>query len=375
MISFLKKYYAFGIGILILIPIILFLQHIGFIIIPDDAPWQLILIFAFWWIIISLPIYKISYLKKNRRTVYKIIGLIALLIITLIIDSNWGMPDNPITMLLLVVFWLGFFYLLVPEFIKKYQKYIFIVYGMSMVYFTYARLFTGDLQRYLEHEKGMAMTLLVLPIPILILLWIYEQWKWLKTLKTDKANAELALLKTQINPHFFFNTLNNLYSLTVKHSDQAPAMILKLSDMMRYTIYEGKKEMVSLKEEVDYLNNYIELHKIRYHKSVDIQFNHEIDTNTSIAPLLFIILLENAFKHGVESLSDAAYIHMNLSSNENSLHFTIANNFDPKEIHEENGIGLDNLKQRLKLIYPKTHKLLIEKSKDRYSVDLIIETP
>ena len=373
MIHFLKKYATFGIGLIILIPLILILQFVGFIRIPNDSPLEVVLIFSFWWIAISLPIYKISYLKKNRKTIYKIAGLIVFFIITLIIDSSFNIPDNPITIILLVLFWFGLFYVVVPEFIKKYKKFIMGIYALAMLYFTYARLFSGNFERYIEQEKELALILLLIPIPILLLLWLYEQWKWLQTLKSDKAKAELALLKNQINPHFFFNTLNNLYSLTVKHSDKAPEVILKLSDMMRYTIYEGKKETVSIKDEIDYLNNYIDLHKIRYHKQVDIKFTHEVDNSIQIAPLLFIILLENAFKHGVETLSDAAFIHLSLTNEHNSIHFSIENNFDPNEHNSEKGIGLDNLKQRLQLIYPKSHTLTIEKSKKMYKVDLKIE--
>ncbi|MDW7693010.1 sensor histidine kinase [Flammeovirgaceae bacterium SG7u.111] len=374
MIHYVKKYYSFGIGFVILLIILLLLQLNDIIKIPYDSPLEITLVFTFWWLAISLPIYKFSYLKQNRKKVYQLLALAALFICTLVMDSNWSMPDNPLTILLLFFFWLGLFYIISPSFVKKYKHPILLVYGFSMLYFTYVRLFSGDLDFYYENEKRMAMSFLVLPVPIFILLWIYEQWKWLKTLKTDKANAELALLKTQINPHFFFNTLNNLYSLTVKQSEKAPEVILKLSEMMRYTIYEGQKEFVPLKEEVAYLNNYIELHKIRYHKSVDIRFEHEIANDASVTPLLFIILLENAFKHGVESLSDNAYIHMQLSSLEDGIYFSIENNFDEKEVGEEAGIGLENLKKRLKLVYPKTHTLSISQSDNRYKVALKIDT-
>ena len=123
-----------------------------------------------------------------------------------------------------------------------------------------------------------------------------KQIKFILTLKNEKAKAELALLKSQINPHFLFNSLNNLYGLTIEKSDDAPTVVLKLSDMLRYTIYEGQENIVPLKEEVNYLQNYIELHKIRHQKSVDIVFDYEIDESIRVAPLLFIILLENAFK-------------------------------------------------------------------------------
>ncbi len=372
MIDFIKKYKAFGIGLLIVVPTILILHQIKFILIPDDAPIEIFLVFTFWWFMISLPIHKIDYLKKNKNTIYKIGGLMLLFILAMVIDSNMRMPDNPVTFLLLLMFWLGGLYLLTPAFVKRYMKLILAIYVSAMLYFTYVRLFSGNLETYIEIKKEMAISFFFFPIPVLIALWLFEQWKWLRTLQADKSKAELALLKTQINPHFFFNTLNNLYALTVKHSDQAPAVILKLSEMMRYTIYEGKKDFVSLKEEIEYLENYIDLHRIRYHKSVDIQFSHTIGETDKITPLLFIILLENAFKHGVESLSDKAYIHINLQSNEDGIQFTIENNFEASESNQEKGIGLDNIKQRLKLIYPKQHELHISEKESIFKVDLKI---
>ena len=375
MIDFIKKYKAFGIGLFIVVPIILVLQQIKFILIPDDAPIEVFLVFTFWWFMVSLPIYKWDYLKKNRQTIYKIGGLMLLFITAMIVDSNMRMPDNPLTFFFLLMFWLGGIYILTPSFFKKYFKLIVGIYVSAMLYFTYVRLFSGDLETYLEIKKEMAIGFFFYPIPVLIALWIFEQWKWLKTLQADKSKAELALLKTQINPHFFFNTLNNLYALTVKNSDEAPGVILKLSEMMRYTIYEGKKDFVSLKEEIEYLKNYIDLHKIRYHKSVDIQFTRSVRENDRITPLLFIILLENAFKHGIESLRDKAYIHINLQSDSNGIQFSIENNFEASESIQEKGIGLDNLKQRLELSYPKQHELHISQKESIFKVDLKIMTP
>ncbi len=372
MIDFIKKYKAFGIGLLIIVPIIFILQQIKFILIPDDAPIEIFLVFTFWWFMISLPIHKLDYLKKNKRTIYKIGGLMLLFFGAMIVDSNMRMPDNPITFLLILIFLLGSIYILTPVFFKKYLKLIVAIYVSAMLYFTYVRLFSGDMETYREIKKGMAISFFFIPIPLFIILWLFEQWKWLKTLQADKSKAELALLKTQINPHFFFNTLNNLYALTVKNSDQAPGVILKLSEMMRYTIYEGKKDLVPLKEEIEYLNNYIDLHRIRYHKSVDIQFNSSVDESLQIAPLMYIILLENAFKHGVESLSDKAYIHINLQNDANGILFTIENNFEASESNQEKGIGLDNIKQRLKLIYPKQHELNISEKESIFKVDLKI---
>ncbi|PTM02256.1 MAG: hypothetical protein DA407_15310 [Bacteroidetes bacterium] len=316
----------------------------------------------------------ITSLKKYKRAIIGVIGLILLLFITLVIDRLMNFPDNPITLGLLVFFLIGFVHLLMPSFVKKYWKLIILYYGPLFLCFSYIRLFSSDLETYLKIKDDIHLLFLLVPTPLILglCLWIYEQWKWAKAIKADQAKTELSLLKTQINPHFFFNTLNNLYALTIKNSKQAPEVILKLSDMMRYTIYEGKKETVKLGDEIEYLNNYIELHKIRYKKTVEITFKSEIDTSLTIAPLLYIILLENAFKHGIETLTENAFIHINLYENKDFICFNIENNFDPKEISEAKGIGLTNLKRRLTLIYPKKHELVSFQENNTYKVTLKI---
>lgn len=370
MIQFLKKYKAFFIG-LIIIPIFYVLDAIGFIILPEKIePIEFTIYTVFWGLAIALPIHKFSYLKKNKKTVFKTLGLLALSILTLIIDHYMKLPDNPITFALLMVFWIGVIYLIIPRFTRKYWRLIALFYIPLFVYFIYLRLFSGDLEAYLKIKEDFPFFAFFLPIPILFFVWVFEQWKWLQNLKAEKAKTELSLLRTQINPHFFFNTLNNLYALTVKNSSQAPEVILKLSDMMRYTIYEGEKETVKLSDEIDYLNNYIELHKIRYKKTVDIRFKHDIDTSLAIAPLLYIILLENAIKHGIETLTEQAYIHINLFEDNDFIYFEIENNFDPKEIEESNGIGLQNLKKRLDLLYNDHHILEINQTENTYKTTL-----
>ena len=181
-------------------------------------------------------------------------------------------------------------------------------------------------------------------------------------------------MKSQINPHFFFNMLNNLYGLVAKDSQKAQALILKLSDMMRYSIYDGQKSSVTIAEEVAYLKNYIELHKMRYHKEINVKFNTNIyDENVEIVPLLFINLLENAFKHGVENLYDNAFVAIDLTTNKNEIIFTVENNFDPESISETKGIGLKNLKRRLELIYPKKHSLSFKSMDEIYTSQLTLQ--
>jgi len=211
---------------------------------------------------------------------------------------------------------------------------------------------------------------------ILVGLGIFRLTKQLVSitkLKNEKAKTELMLLKSQVNPHFFFNMLNNLYGLVGKDAKKGQELILKLSDMMRYSIYEGEKETVTLKEEVDYLKNYIELHKMRYHKKIDVSFNCQIEEEDyKVMPLLFIILLENAFKHGVERLRDNAYVNVNMIIINDEIQFTVENNFDSSEDVEDSGIGLKNLKRRLELVYPNKHKLSFFTVENVYKVQLTL---
>ncbi len=213
----------------------------------------------------------------------------------------------------------------------------------------------------------------VLAIGYLVIKWLFSMMKAYRQLKNDKTEAELMLLKSKIDPHFFFNTLNNLYGLALEKSEKTPEVILKLSEIMRYTIYEGKNDTVALKDEVDYLQKYIEIHKLRYNKNVDVAFNTHIENETiKLAPLLLIMLLENAFKHGVESLIDEAYIRVDLKADESTITYTVENNFE-KRTEADQGIGLDNLKRRLQLIYPNTHKFTTVSKNNTYIATLTLK--
>jgi len=201
--------------------------------------------------------------------------------------------------------------------------------------------------------------------------WLVRQIIFITKLKNEKTKAELMFLKSQVSPHFFFNMLNNLYGLVAKDPQKAQELILKLSDMMRYSIYEGEKESVTIEEEIIFLKNYIELHKMRYHKEINVDFDSDIDENLKIVPLLFIILLENAFKHGIENLRENAYIKMSLVSSKKEICFAIENNYEKTDNKE--GIGLKNLKRRLELIYPNQHELNFRITEKNYQVQLILK--
>lgn len=205
-----------------------------------------------------------------------------------------------------------------------------------------------------------------------VLHWVFLSIKSILKLKQEKATTELQHLQSQVNPHFFFNMLNNLYGLVDKDSKKAKALILKLSEMMRYSIYEGLKDAVTLQQEIDFISNFIALHTMRYHKDIDVQFDVAVENKTlNIKPLLFIILIENAFKHGVEVLRKNAFVHISIAANANKVTLTIENNFDTEMIGES-GIGLENLKRRLQLVYPKKHTLENSINTNIYSTKLTI---
>lgn len=209
---------------------------------------------------------------------------------------------------------------------------------------------------------------------IVFVRWVFIQIKSILKLRKEKKQAELLHLKSQVNPHFFFNTLNNLYGLVEQDKDKAKQLILKLSEMMRYSIYEGQNDFVTLGEEIAYLQNYIELHEMRYHKNIDIKFDSIVeDQQVSVMPLLFIILLENAFKHGVENLRKNAFVSIRLRSTKGRIDFEIENNFDAEELNEKTGIGLSNLKKRLELVYPDKHQLSFQSIDNLFNAKLSLQ--
>jgi len=196
----------------------------------------------------------------------------------------------------------------------------------------------------------------------------FKQQQHIAHLHEETLKSELNLLKSQINPHFFFNTLNNLYGLAVEKSEHTQEVIYKLSQMMRFTIYEGRKHTVSVNDEIDYLQNFIELNLIRYKNKLDINFEQNIeDKQQRIPPLLFINLLENAFKHGVDSQLADQYIHISLTTTKSKIVFNIENNLDTKVLDEKvldnnkakqasGGLGTENLARRLTLLFPDKHQ-------------------
>jgi two-component system, LytTR family, sensor kinase len=186
----------------------------------------------------------------------------------------------------------------------------------------------------------------------------------------EKNTTELAFLKSQVNPHFLFNTLNNIYSLTFQKSEKAPEAVLKLSEMMRYMLYESNETKVSLNQEVKYLQNFIDLQKMRYHGETFIEFNVQGDINSKqIAPLLLIPFVENAFKHG-EVSNRLNPLTINLLVSNNNLHFSVINHKKDQNKDEVGGVGLENMQRRLALLYPENYGLEVKEEKDSYYCEL-----
>jgi len=199
----------------------------------------------------------------------------------------------------------------------------------------------------------------------------------IKELEQEKLNSELALLKNQVSPHFFFNTLNNIYSLIEINQKDAQEAVLSLSKMMRYMLYESEQGNTKLSREIDFMKVYIDLMKLRISDKVNltIDFPEKYD-DIDIPPLLFIPFIENAFKHGV-SFRKNAFISIGLSSEGDNIRFTTANSYNQTKNgapEADSGIGLENVRKRLALLYPGRHELNINDDGAVYNVELKIDT-
>ncbi|MBC8376806.1 MAG: histidine kinase [FCB group bacterium] len=196
-----------------------------------------------------------------------------------------------------------------------------------------------------------------------------------KDLESSKLKAELDSLKAQVNPHFLFNSLNNIYSHSLLESPKTPELILKLSGLLNHIIYECEDEEVPLEKEMEFLTNYLALEKVRIDESVRVNLKMDVtDTTKLIAPLLFVPLIENAFKHGVNISNGNPFINIELTQSESHLKFSCTNLRDhfEGESRSSGGIGLENVRKRLELIYPGTHKFEIEQDDQHFSTELTI---
>lgn len=197
------------------------------------------------------------------------------------------------------------------------------------------------------------------------------------TTQLKLKEAELKLLKAQVHPHFLFNTLNNLYGLTLEKSEEAPKLVLQLSEILDYILYRCDAKLVLLSEELDNLKNYIAIEKIRYSEKLKMNASFPSETHgLKIVPLLLLPYVENAFKHGVSHFPGTASVEITCKIDDKNLHFKIRNSKNPLVERNENnkaGIGMVNVQKRLEMLYPGKYLLQVTETDDTFSVNLMLE--
>lgn len=195
-----------------------------------------------------------------------------------------------------------------------------------------------------------------------------------KQLENEKLIAELNYLKAQINPHFLFNTLHNLNYLVYSKSDKATDVIIRLSNIMRYMIYDANKDKVPVQKEIAYMNDYIHLESIRLNQAFNLTFDVDgKNEQVEIAPLVMLTFLENAFKHGVSDQETNCWIKVKLEISTTEIKYIVSNRILKSKRNEKSGFGLENVQKRLLLSYPEKHMLSITTTDDVYSVNLTLK--
>jgi hypothetical protein len=290
----------------------------------------------------------------------------------------------------MLVAYLNYFVFL-PRFLKHQKTWRYLLeFGLIFIVLISLRVFV---QRYLSdgyshHERYFYSTFYIVQLSfdtILITIFVgmlrfatgwFELEAKRKQMENDKLASELKFLKAQINPHFLFNTLNNLYYLAYSQSANTTEVIAKLSQMMRYMIYDSNYPKVPLTKEIEYMQNYISLERLRLNNEVPIDFVIEGSTdNILVTPLIFITFLENAFKHGVSANTANSWVKIHFKITDNEFVYTVENSKLKNVQHEkeESGFGLQNLKRRLELSYPEKHTLVTNDLEDRYFVQLNLQ--
>ena len=227
-----------------------------------------------------------------------------------------------------------------------------------------------------QYMLWVYLTPVITLLIVLVIIHLKENAR-LEELKKEKNIAELRFLKSQVHPHFLFNTLNNLYSLATVNSPQTASTTHKLSSILKYMFYKCNQPSVTLEDEINLLKNYIDLEKIRYDERLELSFNHKIiDENSEIAPLVFLTVVENAFKHGASSDMNNPRINIELQQSNEEIIFEVYNT-KPKQVSKDEmsyrkGIGMSNVKRQLQLVYPDQHQLEIEEGDYHYRVHIII---
>ncbi len=290
-------------------------------------------------------------------------------------------------------------YYLIPKYYLTQQYFKLVLYSLYtlvlsvyltilVVYISFIFITKLDVSKIPPMGKNFIFVLILVYLVVGLVSFIYllhynykvqSDYKSLEN-KVLEANLhikeqELYFLKKQIHPHFLFNTLNTIYGFALKKSDNTPLLIIKLSNLLDYILYQSQKPNVPLIEEIEHLNEYIDLEKIRFQDRLKVTFSHNIkDVNKLIAPMIFIPFIENSFKHGT-IINGHLNVDIKLTLNNKELLFYVCNSFKETENENQNGIGLNNIKKRLELLYPSNHELNLEIKNNSFEVTLFIKLP
>ena len=289
-------------------------------------------------------------------------------------------------LLMLATYFIAWF--VVPRYLKADRWTEFILWIVAVAIFVFfARIKWAELVNYLESGRYFKMpvdkmlkniirdyAIIALAVCISIIGDYRRKQKLNEELIKAKAEAEIRLLKGQLHPHFLFNSLNNIYSLALLKSDMTAESILKLTELLDYLVYRASLDKVALSKEVELLRNYVDLEKLRYGEKLQVELEIDVKNDTRpIASLMLLPFAENCFKHGGPGTDGIFRIQIKLWANEEKLVFQITNTRkNGRETQSHGGVGLDNIRKRLALLYPGRHDLKIESSADRYSVRLEI---
>lgn len=276
-------------------------------------------------------------------------------------------------------------WLLVP--VVRRQQYLLFILGVLAIIITVSGLETLAMSFYSISIRGTALTMFTVAwfgmvyemVPVCIMfigpVLFYEYYKQNernKLLEQEQLKTELLFLKGQINPHFMFNALNSIYVLMRLKKDMAEETIMRFSTLLRYSLYECSEPLVLLEKEINFLDDYINLEKLRYSGLEIIYEKPEKFYSKRIAPFLLMPFLENAFKHVSHNETQRNFIHVKVWLDENNLHFNCSNSYNKEENDHKTGIGLENIRRRLLLLYPKRHTLEITDANNIFNIKLII---
>ncbi|PSR55261.1 histidine kinase [Adhaeribacter arboris] len=326
---------------------------------------------AYWVLITGFFIYEKKYLIQKANLPYFIIcvaGRVGLLIGIAYLNLQYFLPR----------------FLLKKRYGVYFAAVIFSVLGYLIVqslfdYYLYGYvvgpLRDSRLLGTLSYNFFSTLWYLGLMLALKLSLDWYGQQLLIQKITVEKLNAEVDFLRAQINPHFLFNILNNLYALTLKKSEMAPEVVLKLADLMEYMLYDSTAEKVLLEKEVAYLRHYFELEQLRFNGHSAMHLNINANCNgQEIAPLLLLPLVENASKHGLSTQNENGWLNVNIDLHQSTLTVVVENAIAPAVSRKsKGGIGLGNLRKRLELLYPARHSLNLENKTDSFLARLVIE--